>query len=190
MLSDEGKPDCLRCLKGGFKCLGYERERLWRIATTAPVSEKANSVPQDNNEYVVASSQKLVPSRSQLPAPPQEMSLVAFQENIYHSFMFANHVWRSQGYLWLEPAAAGKLGQLSLDATKALSQANFGRSYHQSTIEVQGIGLYGQCLKTLAGNLASVKPNPNLLIPILVLLTHSVRIILQLESAVFRTSLT
>ena len=89
--------------------------------------------------------------------------------------MFANHVWRSSGRLWLEQAASGKFGELSLNATYALSQANFGRSHHQTAIELQGVVLYGQCLGALAGRLASINQSPELIIPILVLLTHAVK---------------
>lgn len=109
------------------------------------------------------------------PTPPRELSLVAFQDNIYLSLMFSNHVWRASASLWLEDAATGKLGKLSMDSAYALSQANFGRINHQNDIESQGTALYGQCLINLAGQLANISQNgPALLIPILLLLMHAV----------------
>lgn len=168
---DEAKPLCQRCVKGGFECLGYEREVLWRNASSAPFSEP------EAHEGVVLVHRPLTAAASRVasPSPPPELSLIAFQDNIYHAFMFANHVWRSSGVLWLEHAAKGNFGPLSLEATHALSQANFGRSHHQPDIEFKGKELYEQCLTNLAGQLASVSQcNPALIVPVLVLLTHAV----------------
>ncbi|KAJ9137097.1 transcriptional regulatory protein moc3 [Pleurostoma richardsiae] len=33
---DEGKPTCVRCLRAGFECLGYDRNTIWRHTSTAP----------------------------------------------------------------------------------------------------------------------------------------------------------
>ncbi|KAJ4198727.1 hypothetical protein NW767_008718 [Fusarium falciforme] len=101
------------------------------------------------------------------------MSLIAFQGDFCFSFMFSNFVWRSYGASWLDQAAAGKLGRLSLDATKALSQANFGKSNHQSGIELKGVIQYGKCLESLAQELGS-SCGRDLLVPILVLMMHAV----------------
>ena len=173
-LADEVKPICRRCEKGRFECLGYERERLWRNTITLPFDEPAYSNVEGSNMMMVELQRKVAVHGFNSRPPPQELSLVAFRENIYTAFMFTNHVWRSSGIGWLEHAAEGKVGQLSLDATQALSQANFGRSHHQPVIEVHGIALYGKCLSALAGQLTSVDQNPELIIPILVLLTHTV----------------
>jgi hypothetical protein len=113
---------------------------------------------------------------SRVASPPPEMSLIAFQGDFCFAFMFSNFVWRSYGAPWLDQAAAGKLGSLSLDATKALSQANFGRSNHKLDIELKGVVQYGKCLRTLSGALGSgaVQGGQDLLVPILVLLMHAV----------------
>ena len=173
-VEDEEKPACHRCIKGGFDCLGYERERLWRNISTIPFHEYSTSVPRLNDELVVALQRTAAANSVQSPSPPPELSLVAFQDNFCLTFMFDNHVWRSSGVLWLEQAARGSLGELSLNAAYALSQANFGRSYHQWDLEMQGVLLYGQCLKALADQLASIKPRAELIVPILILLTHAV----------------
>lgn len=92
--------------------------------------------------------------------------------------MFSNFVWRSYGAPWLDQAAQGKLGDLALDATKALAQANFGRMNHKADIELEGVVQYGKCLGTLAADLGKcmsmVQRVQELLVPILVLLMHAV----------------
>lgn len=92
--------------------------------------------------------------------------------------MLSNFVWRVYGTPWLEQAANGKLGVLPLDAAKALAEANFGRSNHQTDLEVQGMTLYGKSLKSLASSLAGNDGNGgqprDLLVTILLLLMQSV----------------
>ncbi|ORX93374.1 hypothetical protein BCR34DRAFT_608573 [Clohesyomyces aquaticus] len=156
---DETKPICQRCTKAGYNCLGYERERIWMNISTAPISD---------DQTVAAANQM------ERTSPPRELSLVAFQSDFCFAYMFANHVWRSSGGLWLKDAAGGKFGSLSLNATTALSQANFGRSNHQPIIERGGIQLYGQCLAALGRQLGSLNQGGQaLIVPILVLLMHA-----------------
>lgn len=92
--------------------------------------------------------------------------------------MFSNFVWRSYGVLWLDQAAEGKLGDLALSATKALSKANFGRSNRISEIELEGSVQYGKCLKKLASRIeqeiAAGQEARLLIVPILVLIMHAV----------------
>lgn len=116
------------------------------------------------------------------PPPPPELSLVAFRDNIHLSFMFFNYLWRSNGALWLDHAAVGKFGSLSLNATYALSQVNFGTSNHQADITLQGMTLHGRCLKELATRLVHVdKGSRDLIVPILVLLAYAVSHLLDMR---------
>ncbi|KAH6961972.1 hypothetical protein BKA56DRAFT_598155 [Ilyonectria sp. MPI-CAGE-AT-0026] len=169
---DETKPTCLRCTKGGFECLGYERARLWHHTSTAPFPVTTPLIPETEVQQ-----DAIVLAADRVPSPPPELSLIAFQGDFCFSFMFSNFVWRSYGALWLDQAAQGRLGGLSLDATKALAQANFGRLNHKSDIELEGVVQYGQCLKTLADDLGRcmtlVQGAEDLLVPILVLLMHA-----------------
>ena len=146
--------------------------------TPFPQSETASRNLQDTAHRLDPGASAL-DRRGRVVSPPPELSLIAFQGDICFAFMFSNFVWRSYGSLWLESAASGKLGDLALDATKALSRSNFGKSNHQSQIELQGVLQYGQCLNTLAKNLASHRNREkrDLLVPILVLLMHAVRMI-------------
>ncbi|CAM1510073.1 Fc.00g004080.m01.CDS01 [Cosmosporella sp. VM-42] len=167
---DETKPVCFRCTKAGFECLGYERLRLWRHTSTAPFPVTATEMVEDYRNEVVSAA-------NHVTSPPAELSLVAFQGDFCFAFMFSNVVWRSYGAPWLDQAAQGKLGDLSLDATKALAQANFGRSNHKPDIELQGVVQYGKCLKSLAAELgkgmALAQGGQDLLVPILVLMMHA-----------------
>lgn len=168
---DETKPVCLRCTKAGFECAGYERPRIWHHTSTAPFP-----TPEALEKQPLVTCCK--PAGDRVSSPPPELSLVAFQGDFCISFMFANFIWRSYGTLWLNQAAEGKLGKLALDATKALSQANFGSTNHKTDIELKGSMQYGQCLKTLATELgkgmALVKGGNQLLVPILILMMHAV----------------
>ncbi|KAH7121625.1 hypothetical protein EDB81DRAFT_230961 [Dactylonectria macrodidyma] len=163
---DETKPTCVRCTKGGFECLGYQRAQLWHHTSTAPFPEM--TLPRPNE-----ASQPFMPI-SRISSPPPELSLVAFQGDFCFSFMFSNFVWRSYGALWLDQAAQGKLGDLAFDTTKALAQANFGRLNHKSNIELEGVIKYGNCLKTLAADLGRcMECSQDLLVPILVLMMQA-----------------
>jgi hypothetical protein len=108
------------------------------------------------------------------------MSLVAFQGDFFNAFLFANFVWKAFGSPWLEMAAGGRLGDLSLDATRALAQANFGRANRQNQIAVQGALLYGRCLRRMAGELNGLQLSgasgsaSELLVPMLVFMMHAV----------------
>lgn len=172
-LSDEDKPKCQRCTRAGFECLGYVRERIWRNASSIqfPQPQPLSSRPQD---LLVDSHAGVPQMQAGRSSPPQELSLVAFEDNMCLSFMFSNYVWRSAGILWLEAAAVGKSGSLSLHATHALSQAAFGRFHSQPDIEYKGITKYGQCLTALAAYLAKPKPNSQEIVPMLLFLMHAV----------------
>ena len=56
--------------------------------------------------------------RSRLVSPPPELSLVAFREDMCSAFLVPNFVWRTYRTPWIEMAAKGHLGQLSLDASR------------------------------------------------------------------------
>ncbi|RYP34757.1 hypothetical protein DL767_004094 [Monosporascus sp. MG133] len=107
-------------------------------------------------------------------SPPPELRLIAFQWDIYGARMFDNFIWRSYGAGWLDRAAQGELGNLSLDAVKAFSQFSFGQSNRIRDIQVQGDTRYGRCLRLLRDKLekgAATADGGQLLIPpILVLL--------------------
>lgn len=117
---------------------------------------------------------RFVAARAQAEAPPSELSLIAFKDEFCISFTFANFVWRSYGSPWLEQAAQGKLGALALDATRGLSQSNFGKANHQSVLELEGVQRYSTCLNVLRDALM-IGVTGELLVPILIMLIHSVR---------------
>jgi hypothetical protein len=107
---------------------------------------------------------------------PQSLTLVAFTDDIQFSFVIDNSVWRTYGWPWLEMSAQGKLGTLSLDACRCFAQTVFGKHYYQKDIEVQGLTLYGQTVRTLSQELTQIPARPGaeeLISPILLLLMHA-----------------
>jgi hypothetical protein len=110
--------------------------------------------------------------------PTQELSLVAFEGDICIAHLFRNFVYKTYGTLWLEQAAGGKLGDLSSEATKALSQYTFGVQNKVQDIELQGAVRYGKCLRVLASELENGPKlhatGHGLVVPILVLLIYAV----------------
>ncbi|KAI1457808.1 hypothetical protein F4805DRAFT_166004 [Annulohypoxylon moriforme] len=165
---DEAKPQCYRCIKAGFECLGYERATQWRHTSVAarPTSRSQGS------EFT-----ELTHNGTIHFGPAPELSLVAFEGDMCTAQMFRNFVWKSYGSLWLEQAAEGRLGNLSLDAAKALARLNFGLSNRMQDFQLQGAAQYGKCLRVLAEELgkdrSGIYDNRMLVVPILVLMMVS-----------------
>ncbi|OTB10844.1 hypothetical protein K445DRAFT_27180 [Daldinia sp. EC12] len=165
---DEAKPQCYRCIKAGFECLGYQRATQWRHTSLAPVTASRLHVP----EFV-----DIVQPVPVSFVPPPELSLDAFERDMCTAHMFGNFVWRSYGTLWLNHACEGKLGNLSLDAATALSQLSFGLNNRVQELQLKGAAQYGRCLRILAEELrrdkATAYDNRRLVVPILVLMMVS-----------------
>ncbi|KAI2465540.1 hypothetical protein F4781DRAFT_21297 [Annulohypoxylon bovei var. microspora] len=165
---DEAKPQCYRCVKAGFRCEGYERATQWRHTSVTPRLASRFHGPEFT---------ELTQNGSMTFRPAPELSLVAFEGDMCTAHMFRNFVWKSYGSLWLDQAAEGKLGSLSLDAVKALARLNFGLSNRIHDFELQGAAQYGKCLRVLAGELgkdgSEVHDSRTLVVPILVLMMVS-----------------
>lgn len=147
-------------------------QTLWH-ATDKP---SAVTAAGDKNASTSTSTYR---SRDEVQSPPPEMSLVAFKGDFCFAFMFSNFVWRVYSEPWLGLAASGKLGSLSLNAAQALAETNFGRSNSKMDIQLHGLTLYGQCLKSMAASLTSSEEQARherreLLVPIMLLLMQSV----------------
>ncbi|KAK7988164.1 hypothetical protein PG989_008479 [Apiospora arundinis] len=162
---DEAKPLCQRCIKAGFECLGYGRERLWRHTSTASFPTKMLRMGNATETVSV------------ILAPPRELSFVAFQDDMCLAQLFQNFVWHSYGRLWLDQAAKGRLGALSRDAATALSQNSFGRVNRTREVELKGVVKYGNCLRILADELGSVTQlsckGPELVVAVLILMIYT-----------------
>ncbi|KAI1410080.1 hypothetical protein F5Y13DRAFT_76739 [Hypoxylon sp. FL1857] len=165
---DEAKPQCYRCIKAGFECLGYERATQWRHTSVTPLPTSQLHMPE-----FMGLAQPIPMSF----APAQGLNLVAFEGDMCTAHMFGNFIWKSYGTLWLDRAAEGKLGILSLDAVKALARLNFGLCNRVQDLQLQGAALYGKCLRVLAEELgkdgSAVHDNRTLVVPILVLMMVS-----------------
>ncbi|KAI1781304.1 hypothetical protein F4818DRAFT_34655 [Hypoxylon cercidicola] len=167
---DEAKPQCYRCIKAGFECLGYERVTQWRHTSIAPRPISQMYAPE------LMDSTQLV-SMDMGFSPTRELNLIAFEEDVCTAHMLGNFVWRSYGCLWLEQAAKGKLGGLSFDAVRALAQLNFGLSNRAQDLQLKGAAQYGRCLRVLAEELGkddtAAHGSQRLVVPILVLMMVS-----------------
>ncbi|KIW51733.1 hypothetical protein, variant 3 [Exophiala xenobiotica] len=137
----------------------------FRLSTTVTVPLQKNLVLRSNNEG---------------PAPPtsvlpQELSLVAFRDDVQFSYLFDNFVWSSYGSPWLQMAAAGRLDALSLEACRAFSLSIFGKHHHQRDIVVSGAMHYDHTVRALSSRLSRVGSpgSEGLIIPITILLMHS-----------------
>ena len=173
---DEVKPICERCTKGGYECLGYEREMLFRNLYTNPSLDSTgpSTVQRRSPNRAGGSGSQII----FVPQPPRELDLSAFRWEIYVSRMFDNFIWRSYGAGWLDLAARGKLGNLSLNAVKALSQFSFGQTNRITDIKVRGGTYYGDCLSVLGKELQSstalAEGGHHLVCPILILIMSAV----------------
>jgi hypothetical protein len=113
-------------------------------------------------------------------SPARELSLSAFEGVMCFAKLFQNFVWRTFGTTWMEYAAKGKVGDLSLSAAKAVSQVNFGRQNRRPEVELEGAVQYGKCLRILANELkdgaALVDRGQcqDLVIPIMLLMIYAV----------------
>ena len=107
---------------------------------------------------------------------PQDMSLVAFKEDIQFAYLFDNFVWNSYGTPWLQMSAEGRIDFLALEACRAFSLSIFGKHHHQSDIEVSGAIHYDKAVRALSSRLSNVGApgSEDLIIPIMILLMHSV----------------
>ncbi|KAI2462898.1 hypothetical protein F4781DRAFT_418451 [Annulohypoxylon bovei var. microspora] len=152
----EEKPHCQRCIKSGFRCLGYVRDTQWRHFSTAPFPEQPSKGEVRVNLVTSQSSPTPGDVSQNTPSQPSKriqvsraLDLTAFQEDFCFSFIFSNFVWRGYGALWLSQAAQGKLGHLALNSARALAQSYFGRAKKLTKVEIQGTVQYGKCLRGL-----------------------------------------
>ncbi|KAK9419409.1 putative Transcriptional regulatory moc3 [Seiridium unicorne] len=90
--------------------------------------------------------------------------------------MLDNFVWRSFGAGWIDKAASGKIGQLSLETAKALSQTNLGRMEQVQRLKCKGALQYGRCLQSMVDKLAisNIGKAQELIVPIILLLMNAV----------------
>lgn len=176
MCLDEGRPTCQRCSKAGYNCAGYERPLEFRHASAASFLSSTKLDEASRASIPASASSTDITPRPTSVSPPAEMSLVAFRGDMCSAFLVANFVWRTYGTPWIEMAVRGNLGQLSLDASRALSQTNFGSAHHQQEIKIDGMIQYSKVLKALAPQLSDpTKPGvEELIVPVMMLLIHAV----------------
>ena len=186
---DEGQPTCERCRKAGYNCAGYARaielrshvfisDGQPRMLTEKPATADPRRRPI-KTELVLRINQDSI-------QVPEELSLVAFKDDMQFAYLFENFVWSSYGTPWLELAALGKLNTLSLVACQAFAQTVYGKYHRLPGIQVEGGTQYGNAVRTLSLELSHVgKPSSEaLIVPIMVLLLHTV-VLLRLLTQVW-----
>lgn len=121
-------------------------------------------------EFVVS------PSQEKSVAVPEELSLIAFKDDMQFAYLFDNFVWSSYGSPWLQMSAMGRVDSLSLAACQAFAHTVYGKHHHMRDVEVEGSIRYGQTVRMLSQALTRVgEPGTEaLLVPITILLMHAV----------------
>lgn len=112
---------------------------------------------------------------SSTPLSP-DVSLAAFKDDIQYAFLFSNLVWCHYGSPWLQESAQGRLGVVALEACQAFSLKVFGQHHYLTDIQIDAAQHYGSAMRKLSSRLAtaSALDTQHLLIPIMILLLHSV----------------
>jgi hypothetical protein len=169
---DERKPICARCERGGFVCTGYEKVMQF-------VNTSVKCFSSQSDDSITSSSRRhhdLSRPKSGKVKIADELSLVAFKDEMCLTFVFENFVWRTYGTPWLEQAALGKIGNLASTSCQALAKFNFGKYHHQKDIESDGSVKYGQTLGLLAPQLCRARSQglETLIVPMLVVLLYAV----------------
>ncbi|KAK7751802.1 hypothetical protein SLS62_006288 [Diatrype stigma] len=138
--------------------------------TTASYAASDHKIEEITVKFTVAVAVAVSPPRQDAaPAPAPSPA----PWDMYVARMFDNFVWRSYGAGWLDRAAGGHLGDLSLDAVKALSQFSFGQSNQTPEIQTRGDARYGKCIVSLRveiqGSTGAAASGSKILCPILIL---------------------
>jgi hypothetical protein len=107
---------------------------------------------------------------------PDELSLIAFRNDMQFAYLFENFVWSSYGTPWLEMAALGRIDDLSTSSCQAFAQTVYGKHHHLEDVEMMGSLHYGKTVRNLSTALshAGERGSENLIVPIMVLLLHAV----------------
>jgi hypothetical protein len=107
---------------------------------------------------------------------PDELSLIAFRNDMQFAYLFENFVWSSYGTPWLELAALGRIDELSTSSCQAFAQTVYGKHHHLEDVEMMGSLHYGKTVRNLSSALsrAGERGSENLIVPIMVLLLHAV----------------
>lgn len=107
---------------------------------------------------------------------PEELSLIAFRNDMQFAYLFENFVWSSYGTPWLQLAALGKIDRLSHSACQAFAQTVYGKHHSLEDVELMGSLHYGETVRNLSSALshAGEAKTEDLIVPIMVLLLHAV----------------
>lgn len=162
-LPDKTRPACVRCLKSGYVCKGYDlglriqslivvtepegSQRLARIVL--PPSIQQRTTRHLRTELAVAEHEHghLHRERRRL-GPPPELNLTAFQEHMAFSYFFATYGW---AYFWKPFLQLARENDLAPSASHmcslALAYGHMGIGHADKTLTSTGLELYGRSLR-------------------------------------------
>lgn len=202
-MTDKTRPSCLRCLKSGYVCKGYDlglrmqslvvvtepegSQRLARIvAPGAPslaslhnqhhqIGQRGSSRPPDRHEQY----KHLEEERAAHPSPAPEMNLTAFQEHMAFSYFFATYGW---AYFWKPFLHLARETDLAPNASRmcslALAYGHMGISKGDQRLKSTGLELYGKTLREVQSSLSKgveARELAQLCVPVIILGMYSVR---------------
>lgn len=203
-MTDKTRPACLRCLKSGYVCKGYDlglrmqslvvvtepegSQRLARIVAPG-VPSLASIHPQHHHLGQRGSSrtpdrhdQHMHPEedRAARTGPAPEMNLSAFQEHMAFSYFFATYGW---AYFWKPFLHLARETDLAPNASRmcslALAYGHMGISKGDKRLKSTGLELYGKTLREVQSSLSKgVEARTELAqlcVPVVILGMYSVR---------------
>ncbi|KAH8753019.1 hypothetical protein F5883DRAFT_432810 [Diaporthe sp. PMI_573] len=134
------RPSCLRCLKSGYACKGYDLGL--RMQSLVVVTE-----PEGSQRLARIHQQQQQQARRMLDPPP-EMNLSAFQEHMAFSYFFATYGW---AYFWKPFLHLARDADLAPTASRmcslALAYGHMGTNHADKNLKSTGLELYGQSLR-------------------------------------------
>ncbi|ROW04847.1 hypothetical protein VMCG_04729 [Cytospora schulzeri] len=181
---DKTRPSCLRCLKSGYVCKGYDlglrmqslvvvtepegSQRLARIVAPGvapPAIHHIHHQQQHTHRGQRASSkaqdrhdeQHKQPEeeKAERLGPAPEMNLSAFQEHMAFSYFFATYGW---AYFWKPFLHLARETDLAPNASRmcslALAYGHMGISKGDKRLKSTGLELYGKTLREVQSSLS------------------------------------
>lgn len=196
---DKTRPSCLRCVKSGYACKGYDlglrmqslvvvtepdggAQRLARIVVASPTA--AN---QQQHQRLDRSQSRHGPQAHLLArklaaqlGPPPELNLSAFQEHMAFSYFFATYGW---AYFWKPFLQLARENDLAPTASHmcslALAYGHMGIGHGDQSLKSNGLEFYVRSLgevQALLSRGAEAKTElARLCVPIVILGMYSVR---------------
>ncbi len=169
---DETRPKCKRCLKAGIDCTGYttrlrfvdENPRVRRgIRISRTQADKISTITESSPLALETSG--LCRSLNPSPAPygANTLSLTAFKDNIFISYLFHKLFGQASGGYSCTPSQCGMPANWLINTARnprhkswdALAALVFGQAHCNNNVKLNALALYGQALLELRERLSN-----------------------------------